>query len=55
METRVEVRFLENDRFEVTIPQTEVRFYVDKKKEGYVSGDADPLELFDLPPKKWTL
>lgn len=46
METKVELRFLKGDTFEVKTHTNEVTMYVDKKKEGQPAGGANPLELF---------
>ncbi|MDD5583498.1 MAG: OsmC family protein [Candidatus Omnitrophica bacterium] len=46
METKVELRFLKGDAFEVKTHTNEVTMYVDKKKEGQPAGGANPLELF---------
>lgn len=46
METKVELRFLKGDTFEIKTHTNEVTMYVDKKKEGQPASGANPLELF---------
>ena len=46
MQTKVELQFLSNDKFEIKVYTNEVTLYADKKKEGEPAAGANPLELF---------
>jgi len=46
MNQRVEVKFLEKDKFEVRAISSETTIYVDKKEPGLAPAGPNPLELF---------
>ncbi|MFH1875957.1 MAG: OsmC family protein [Candidatus Omnitrophota bacterium] len=46
METRVDLKFLQNDQFEIVAATNQVTITVDKKKEGVPASGPNPLELF---------
>ncbi len=46
MEQKIEVNFLENDKFEVNIGSSGKKFYIDKKAENYAPCGPNPLEVF---------
>ena len=46
METRVDLKFLKNDQFEITAATNQITIMVDKKKEGVSAAGPNPLKLF---------
>ncbi|MDD5195625.1 MAG: OsmC family protein [Candidatus Omnitrophica bacterium] len=46
METKVELKFKGDDKFEINAFTNDVKIHVDKKKEGSPATGANPLELF---------
>ena len=46
MEQKVEIKFLENDKFEVVAVSSGAKLYADSKKEDYNPSGPNPLELF---------
>jgi uncharacterized OsmC-like protein len=46
MEVKVNITFLENDAFQIKLPGSQVKIYVDKAKENYSPLGPNPLELF---------
>jgi uncharacterized OsmC-like protein len=46
VEVKVNLKFLENDKFKVECLPSQTHFFIDKKKEDYQPQDPNPLELF---------
>lgn len=46
METRIEVKFIQEDKFQIKTSPSETTLLIDKPKEGYLPQGPNPLELF---------
>ncbi len=46
METRAEIKFIQEDKFQIRTSPSEATLLIDKMKEAYLSQGPNPLELF---------